>query len=180
MVARVLSIGKSWVVWLAAVAAAVTAYESVTAEWLKWTILVAGAVPFAGIAVVQLRYFIGSAVPLYRGTVGSSERSRVFRQAITSYLLVVLEFALLYTILSRLDPGAFNVGELDLPSAIYFSVTTITTVGFGDIAAVHPLVRLLVVGEIAVGLAYAVFVFATLAGVRPVGERPNREPADDY
>lgn len=179
MVARVLSIGKSWVVWLAAVAAAVTAYESVTAEWLKWTMLVAGAVPFAAIAVVQLRYFVGSAVPLYRGTVGTAERSRVFRLAITSYLLVVFEFALVFTIISRLDTGAFNVGELDLPSAIYFSVTTIATVGFGDIAAVHPLVRLLVVGEIAVGLAYAAFVFATLAGVRPVSERGREGSADE-
>lgn len=169
MVGHVLSSARSWVAWLVAVAVAVTAYESLTIEWLKWTMLLAGAVPFAGVIVVQLRYFVGAAVPLYRGTVGTGEdRSRVFRLAVISYVLVVFEFALVYTILSRLDPGAFNVGELDLPSAIYFSATTIATVGFGDIAAVQPLVRLLVVGEIVIGLAYVAFVFAMLAGIRPM------------
>ncbi|MCW5717574.1 MAG: two pore domain potassium channel family protein [Bauldia sp.] len=175
MVAGVLSTARSWIAWMVAVAVAVTVYESIAVEWLKWTILLAGAVPFGAMVVVQLRYFMGAAIPLYRGTVVSREqRNRVFRLAVTSYVLVVFEFALVFTILSRLDPDAFNVGELGLPSAFYFSVTTIATVGFGDIAAVHQLVRLLVVAEIAVGLAYAAFVFAMLAGARAT-EEPRRD-----
>jgi hypothetical protein len=54
---------------------------------------------------------------------------------------------------------------LDVLSAYYFSLTTIATVGFGDI---HPsssssLAKVIVMLEILIGLGYAVFVFSVLA-----------------
>jgi hypothetical protein len=80
-----------------------------------------------------------------------------------SYLIAIYGFALAYVAVSRYFVGSFNVGELDLIGGIYFSVTTIATVGFGDIVPVSSLARLMVVSEILLGLAYAVFFFSIIA-----------------
>ena len=53
-----------------------------------------------------------------------------------SYFLVIYEYAISYTLLSRLDAHAFNIGTLTLFDAIYFSLTTAATVGYGDIVPV--------------------------------------------
>lgn len=80
-----------------------------------------------------------------------------------SYVIAIYGFALAYVAVSRYFVGSFNVSELDLIGGIYFSVTTIATVGFGDIVPVSSLARLMVVSEMFMGLAYAVFFFSIIA-----------------
>jgi hypothetical protein len=83
---------------------------------------------------------------------------------LVSYLLAIYGFALAYTFLSAVRPNSFNV-ELDLFSASYFSLSTISTVGFGDIFPKSGLARALVMCEILVGLSYAIFAFSLIAAV---------------
>ncbi len=52
-------------------------------------------------------------------------------------------FAFIYVSLSASDPGAFSQA-VDKVAGIYFSVTVMTTVGFGDITPVGPAARILV------------------------------------
>ncbi len=47
-------------------------------------------------------------------------------------------------------------------SFLYFSVVTLTTVGFGDIAAVHPVARSLVMVEALVGQLYPAILLARI------------------
>jgi hypothetical protein len=49
--------------------------------------------------------------------------------------------------------------------ALYFSIVTITTTGFGDISPRSPLAKALVCTEILFGLAYAVLIFSVFAGL---------------
>jgi hypothetical protein len=65
--------------------------------------------------------------------------------------LFVIVFAWSYVLLSNADPGAFTE-PLDQVSALYFTVTVLSTVGFGDIAPVTHEARLLVTGQIVVNL----------------------------
>jgi Ion channel len=83
---------------------------------------------------------------------------------LVSYLLAIYGFALAYTFLSALKPNSFNV-ELDLFSASYFSLSAISTVGFGDIVPKTRLAQVLVMSEILVGLSYAIFAFSLIATV---------------
>ena len=83
--------------------------------------------------------------------------------AFGAYGLTVYLFALLYTYLARIRPDSFNVKPLRLFSASYFSLTTICTVGFGDIYPVSTLARTMVMCEILVGLLFIVLVFSILA-----------------
>jgi hypothetical protein len=65
--------------------------------------------------------------------------------------LLVVVFAATYFVLSSQDPGAFSE-PLDRSDALYFTVTTLATVGFGDIAAQTTNARLVVTGQIVLGV----------------------------
>jgi len=79
-----------------------------------------------------------------------------------SYFLVIYQYAISYTFLSRLDPHAFNIGQLTLFDAIYFSLTTAATVGFGDIVPTSRSARVFVMAEILLTFSYVVFIFSVL------------------
>lgn len=79
-----------------------------------------------------------------------------------SYFLVIYQYAISYTLLSRLDAHAFNIGRLTLFDAVYFSLSTAATVGFGDIVPSSTLARVFVMAEILLTFAYVVFLFSVL------------------
>ena len=80
-----------------------------------------------------------------------------------SFALSVYGFALAYVFLSNVRPNSFNVGRLGIFSGTYFSLTTIATVGFGDIVPITTVSRLLVMCEILTGMLYVIFVFSIIA-----------------
>ena len=80
------------------------------------------------------------------------------------YLLVVYFFAVLYRLVSIFDSQAFFVNgpraSLSLFNALYFSVTTASTVGFGDITPAGVWAKSLVMVEILLSLAYAALLLS--------------------
>lgn len=65
--------------------------------------------------------------------------------------MFVLSFALTYVALSASDPSAFNQ-QLDKVAGIYFTMTVLSTVGFGDVVAVSSLARVAVVVQMIANL----------------------------
>ena len=91
------------------------------------------------------------------------------RGAVAGYLLLALCFSLAYQLIEYVHPGSFTLplgGAQDIharaASFLYFSVVTLTTVGFGDIAAVHPVARSLVMVEALLGQLYPAILLARL------------------
>ncbi len=90
------------------------------------------------------------------------------RGSIALYLLIAILFAFLYGLAEELSPGAFALVEGPAGGAArgevfyYFSIVTLTTVGFGDITAVHPFVRSLVMLEALIGQLYPAILIARL------------------
>ncbi len=91
------------------------------------------------------------------------------RGAIGLYLLIAMLFAFLYSLAEEVAPGAFSMpggGSRAASSSgeafYYFSIVTLTTVGFGDITAVHPLVRSLVMLEALIGQLFPAILLARL------------------
>jgi hypothetical protein len=94
--------------------------------------------------------------------------------AILLYLTIGLVFVALYSLVGAASPHAFNgltvTAQVSLPSdLIYFSFTTLTTVGYGDIVPVHPVARSLSNVEAIVGQLYPATLLARLVSL---GERP--------
>ncbi len=74
------------------------------------------------------------------------------------YMQIALLFALIYEIIEKLSPGAFaassGISILGMDDFTYFSLITLTTVGYGDIYPIHPLARLLVTLEAVTGVLF--------------------------
>ena len=83
---------------------------------------------------------------------------------LTFFSLLVIVFACLYSIIDRYSVDAhFRVfgqsRDIDFSEALYFSVVTIATVGYGDIVPGSNLVRVLATLEVAAGLVLLLFGF---------------------
>jgi voltage-gated potassium channel len=79
---------------------------------------------------------------------------------------LVLGFALAYFAIATFAPGQF-VGLSDRTDALYFSVTVMSTVGFGDIHAQGTLAKLVVTVHMVVNLIYIGTALRLLTAGRP-------------
>jgi ion channel len=87
--------------------------------------------------------------------------------AVLLYLTIALIFAAMFTFLGTFDPKAFiGLPVQDSPKLatqlIYFSLTTLTTTGYGDVAPLHPLARSLCNLEAVFGQLYPATLVARL------------------
>jgi hypothetical protein len=103
------------------------------------------------------------------------------RGAVAAYLLLALCFSLAYDLIEYVHPGSFTLPlggaqgmQTRSASFLYFSVVTLTTVGFGDIAAVHPVARSLVMVEALVGTLYPAILLARLVTLQMETRRSQR------
>jgi len=93
--------------------------------------------------------------------------------AVAFYLLLGLAWAFAYELVELRWPNAFlppaaataNLNDDPTARFVYFSFVTLTTVGFGDITAVHPLARSLVTMEALTGQLYPAILLARLVSM---------------
>jgi hypothetical protein len=96
--------------------------------------------------------------------------------AATLALFLVL-FAGAYYLLDRSSPGAFSE-PLTRTDALYFTLTTFSTVGFGDIAARSQTGRVLTMLQMCGGLLLVGVAARVLAGAVQAGLRRRRTPLE--
>jgi hypothetical protein len=91
-------------------------------------------------------------------------RAQAVMGALSFYLLLGMLFGAFYGVLDRLgDAGFFAGGEAATVSrCVYFSFTTLTTVGFGDLVAATAPGRTLAVFEALLGQIYLVTVVSLI------------------
>lgn len=95
--------------------------------------------------------------------------------AVCGYLLVGLGWGLLYSVMEHVRPGTFQdpTGGSPMshavlagsPHLIYYSFTTLTTLGFGDVVPTTPLARSLSTLEAVTGQLYLALLVARLVGL---------------
>jgi Ion channel len=90
---------------------------------------------------------------------------QVVAGALAIYLLVGLLFASVIAFVSHVEGGTyFKQGAVGEPVDVYFSFTTLTTTGFGDYTAAHPVGHALAVLEMLTGQLYLVTVIGVVVG----------------
>jgi hypothetical protein len=103
---------------------------------------------------------------------------RRLQGAAVLYLSLATIFASVYALIWERSPGAFTnlVAEAGGPQEIgvmlYFSLTTLTTTGYGDIVAVDPLARSLANLEAVIGQFYLAITVARLVTLELADRRP--------
>ncbi len=99
--------------------------------------------------------------------------------AICTYVLIAMSFATIYTIQDLAIPGAFNGVHTGSPAdrpwedMLYFSITTLSTVGYGDITPLHRSARAICSVEMLTGTFYVAILIARLAGLYPPPARDS-------
>jgi len=94
-----------------------------------------------------------------------------YQGAIATYLLLGCMFARAFELVARIEPDAFHIlgapagYDVLLPRLLYFSFTTLTTLGYGDITPVHTYARSLAVLESLVGVIYPAVLIARLVSL---------------
>jgi hypothetical protein len=86
--------------------------------------------------------------------------------AIAAYLLIAVAFFFIFMTVDQWQGTFFTNAVEPSSSYMYFSLTTITTVGYGDLTAQTHLGRLLANSEAVVGQVYLVTFVAMIVGLR--------------
>ena len=119
-----------------------------------------------------------------------SHNSRsVISQAFISYLIIATAYSQAYWILNRFVDHAFNqvIPYTQNGTLLYFSMVTLTSVGYGGIVPVNPYVRNVAALESMSGIFFVAVVMARLvsahtprftARARPLSHETNRHQRD--
>ena len=117
---------------------------------------------------------------------GAVTTSRV-QGAVAAYVLFGITWSILYRFVDLCLPGAFSLPAThgmtlaeQRETFAYFSFVTMTTLGYGDVTAVHPIARMFVVLEALVGQLYPATLLARLVSLeishRPAGTGKDAPP----
>ncbi len=85
----------------------------------------------------------------------------------TYYSMIVIVFAAIYRIIDRFLSGTHflmqgEARDLTFTECLYFSIITLSTVGYGDMVPLSPLVRLIVAVQIVCGVVLLLFGFSEI------------------
>ncbi|MGH7788745.1 MAG: potassium channel family protein [Candidatus Binatia bacterium] len=113
-------------------------------------------------AIVLVQVFREGSITLHR-----------VQGAICVYLLLGMMWAAIYALIFVHDPNAFDFGRTGTPTSairarvrfVYFSLTTLTTVGYGDITAVSPIARSMAMLEAVTGQLFPAILIARLVSM---------------
>lgn len=123
--------------------------------WTVWRLLLS----LAALGVLALVFRVHSR----RSRADQSERYLRIQWLLSALYGLVLTFALVYAELATRSPDQF-VGISDRTDALYFSVTLVSTVGFGDIHAEATLAKLIVTLHMVFNLVYLGTALRLLTG----------------
>jgi hypothetical protein len=158
--------------------------------------IVVGAGVFATIAVVLLERFsagsqdlanlaapsvawvvlsVGAPVVVVRRLIHHQRATgKTLLGAVSAYLLIAMAFNFVFLTLNAYGSSPFFGAQEPTTSFMYYSLVTITTLGFGDLAAAEPIGRMLSTVEAVIGQVYLVTFVAMIVGLM-VGQRQATE-----
>ena len=131
------------------------------------TVILVVALLLAAVAAWQLRLILGSKYPGVRAAEALATTAPLF----------LLLFASAYFAMARATPAAFGQ-HLTRTDALYFTVTTFSTVGYGDITAVSQAARLLVTAQIILDLLVLGLVIKLFIGAARVARQARAGTGD--
>jgi len=125
---------------------------------------------------------MGSLAWVISGVVFGPGRMTIYRVngSVLLYLAIAAIFSWLYRLVAIFVPGSFSGMEFrlgDLATGYhytYFSLTTLTTLGFGDIVPVSPLARSLTTMEAVTGQLYIAIILGRILSLYSDHRRDDR------
>ena len=111
--------------------------------------------------------------------------------SLCAYMLLAVMWASVYSLVDLIEPGSFSMSFIEDPAQqrmrlggqhsvypLYFSVVTMTTLGYGDITPATTATRLLAATQALLGQIYLVVLVARLVGLHISHSEAERLAAD--
>ena len=148
---------------------------------LQWTALLSGALLAVQLAAVTYATFLAMAIAevlryiMKRGPVTADK----LHGALAGYIMMAFLWAFIYALIESVRPGSFAPAvPLSAPGPffrfLYFSFTTLTTTGFGDVTPATDQARSVVMIEEFAGVFFVGVLIARLAGLYPQTQQPSK------
>jgi hypothetical protein len=142
-----------------------------TEQWLpKGTFSISAILTFGFIMMVLFRFILSA----------RKVNSEVLCAAVSNYLLMGLMWAMAYRLVDLTSMNAFSYMGEHLASRymknfvpVYYSFTTLCTVGYGDITPCSNIARMLSILEAIAGTFYMTLLIARLVAMYSVSEKPS-------
>lgn len=128
--------------------------------------------------------FISVGLFIYLGRRGSITGGRIYA-SISLYLMLALFWFAIYNLINVLYPNSFletglgpsEITRIPRATFLYFSVVTLTTLGYGDIVPLSSVARMLAGLESATGVLYiAITVARLVAAYQKTDDKPTLLP----
>ncbi len=146
---------------------------------LQWTALLTNTAIFFQLSGIVYAVFLALTICevlrylLKKGPVTADK----LHGALAGYIMIALLWALIYAMVESFTPGSFSFPHPDPTDPrgfyrlLYFSLTTLTTVGYGDITPVTDQAMSVVMIEQFSGVFFVGVLIARLAGLYPSEKR---------
>lgn len=143
---------------LLAVALVVSHFMRALVDAPPWTMAyeVIGVVMFSYVSLLLLSKIL---------SVRSDVSGELIAGAVAVYLLLGAIFAYLFALVETVTPGSFLDAHSQALNFHYYSMVTLTTLGYGDIVPVTPVARGLGAFEAVLGQLYLTVLIARLVGM---------------
>ena len=136
--------------------------------WLGLTWAVPGDEIASDIALLGLCVVTIESV-LVRALTARTVDAEALSAAIAAYVLIGVAWAVAYTMLETLDPGAFRLAAAEAgrpwSALLYFSFATLTTLGYGDVTPLSLTARAWAGVQAMSGTLYLAILIARLVGI---------------
>lgn len=179
VLSAVAAVGRSLISFLIVLALALPA---LVLRWLSMT----------SDATVLVDLALGFDVAVYATAIALLLRYVFDREVMTSdrlwgaaaaYLMIGLLWSFLFAIVDRIHPGSFSVrgaiAALELHDLIYFSFSSLTTTGFGDIVPVGRIAKTVATLQVIIGQLFIAILIAKLVGVYPAAIQQTKPESLD-
>ncbi|HZC43953.1 MAG TPA: ion channel [Acidobacteriaceae bacterium] len=116
---------------------------------------------------------------IYLGQKGKIAKDRIL-VSVSLYFLLGLTWFAIYNVINLVQPGSFAeagkplTGITHWSTMLYFSLVTLTTLGYGDIVAIKPAARMFATLEAAAGVLYIAITVARLVAAQPSSKQGER------
>jgi hypothetical protein len=175
LVAATIELGESRAVFWSAIPIALSSMVLLWASHNHGTqsLLIASSIVLAAFLIL-----VSVSLYIYLGKESSFTTGRLYATASLYFMLGMSWFAI-YNVINIVQPGSFTEAGVPLPvdthwsTFLYFSLTTLTTLGYGDVVAVKPVARMVATLEAVAGVLYIAITVARL-----VASRENEKARD--
>lgn len=137
------------------------------ASFLLEILIAVGIIPVSMGSLIFSLVFIGLCIYILTKNINKLKivNADIIKGGISIYILMGLFWTILYVLLQKFNPAAFDISDSAKMDYLYYSFVTLSTIGYGDIHPVDKIAKLFSIFEALGGQIFLATFIARLVGI---------------